>query len=301
MVHTIPYNWPHCVELENGYIRLIVTTDVGPRIIHCGAARSGFNLFHEFPEQWGKTGASEWMNYGGHRLWHSPQEGYRPNQPDNEPVSYEIDGTVLTLHCPEETVTKVQKELRISLLPEEPRARIVHRIYNRGPWPIKLAAWALSVMRAGGMEILPVPQEDTWFMPNYAICCWPWTRLNDHRFSFGEKYMILRHDPTDEKWFKIGYRNTEGWGAYLAGGYMFVKIAFPVRGAEYSDYGSTFETYTDNHFVELESLGPLSLLEPGAYTEHTEDWYVFKDVSIPSTEAEIEEQIIPLIRGIMGG
>jgi hypothetical protein len=301
-IHTIPYhNWPHCIELENGYIRLVVTTDAGPRIIYCGAAGSDFNLFHEFPEQQGKTGSAEWMSYGGHRLWHSPQEGYRPNQPDNDPVPYEIKDNALILNCPEEKATKVQKEIRISLLQGEPLVRVRHRIYNRGLWPVKLAAWALSVMRAGGTEILPVPQEDTWFMPNYAICCWPWTRLNDRRFSFGEQYMILRHDPAEERWFKIGYRNTEGWGAYLAGGFMFLKIAFPIKGKEYPDYGSTFETFADNNFVELETLGPLSLLEPGGYTEHTEDWHVFKDIPLPSTEAEIGEQVTRRIRGIISG
>jgi hypothetical protein len=272
---------------------------VGPRIIYCGAAGPNGNVFHEFPDQQGKTGSPEWLNYGGHRLWHSPQEGYRPNQPDNDPVPYEIKDKTLVLTCHEEKATKVQKEIGISLAPDEPRVRIRHRIYNRGLWPIKLAAWALSVMREGGVEILPVPQEDTRFMPNYAICCWPWTRLNDKRFTFGEKYMILRHDSADEKWFKLGYRNTEGWGAYLTGGSMFVKIAPLVKGEEYPDYGSSFVTYADNLFVELESLGPLKTIEPGDYTEHVEDWYVFENIPIPSTENEIEEQITKPIRKII--
>jgi hypothetical protein len=111
--------------------------------------------------------------------------------------------------------------------------------------------------------------------------------------------MILRQDQNDEHWFKIGYRNTEGWGAYLLNGYMFVKLYSPIPSEEYPDYGSTFETYMDNYFVELESLGPLKTIEPGEFAEHIESWYVFKNISVPSTEKEIEEQIVEPIRKII--
>ncbi|MDR2245451.1 MAG: hypothetical protein LBE17_02060 [Treponema sp.] len=295
------YNgWPNCIEIENPGLRLIVTTDVGPRIIYCGAADSGFNLFYEKKEQQGKTDSKEWLIYGGHRLWHSPQAGSRPNQADNGNVAYEIDGGALTLNPPEEPATRVQKQMLIRMAPDEPRVTVRHRIYNRGLWPVTLAPWALTVMREGGTEIFPIPQDKPPdYMPNYAICFWPWTRPNDHRFVLGERYMTLRQDEQDEHWFKIGYRNTEGWGAYLQKGYMFVKLYPLIPGGEYPDYGSTFETYTDNYFIELESLGPLKNLEPGDYTEHTEEWYVFSDVPFPASEAEIEEQVTKRILGII--
>ena len=294
-------NWPSCIEIKNEHLKLIVTTDTGPRIIYCSAADSDFNLFYQNKEQQGKINSNEWLIYGGHRLWHSPQIGYRPNQPDNDPVPYKIDKNNLTLVCPEEKATKIQKEIDISMSFNEPRVQVKHRIYNRGLWPIKLAAWALTVMAEGGIEIFPIPREDTSFMPNYAISFWPWTKPNDHRFTLGEKYMTLKHDKTDERWFKIGYRNTEGWGAYIINGFMFVKIYFPIRGEEYPDYGSTFETYTDNNFLELESLGPLKNLEPGEFTEHIEEWYVFKNVSLPQSESEIDEEITKRIKSHSNG
>ena len=288
-------NWPHCIEIKNDFIKLIVTTDVGPRIIYCSTADSDFNLFYQSKEEQGKVNSSEWLIYGGHRLWHSPQIGYRPNQPDNEPVPYSVKDESLILNCPEEAATKIQKEITITLCPGEPRVLLRHRIYNRGLWPIKLAPWALTVMREGGIEIFPVPKEDTLFMPNYAISFWPWTRPNDHRFTLGENFMILKHDEADKHWFKIGYRNTEGWGACLNNGYMFVKFYYPVPGGEYPDFGSTFETYTDERFMELESLGPLKIVEPGSFTEHEEEWYIFKDIKLPSSESEIHEKITCII------
>src|SRR5437867_3326516 len=47
--------WPRCVRLANERVELVVTTDVGPRIIRFGY-RGGENVFAEFAGQVGKTG-----------------------------------------------------------------------------------------------------------------------------------------------------------------------------------------------------------------------------------------------------
>jgi hypothetical protein len=161
------------------------------------------------------------------------------------------------------------------------------------------------MMHEGGVEILPIPQDKPRdYMPNYAICFWPWTKPNDHRFTLGEKYMILRHDAANKDWFKIGYRNTEGWGAYFSQGYLFVKTSNLIRDKNYPDYGSSFETYTDCEFTEFETLGPLETVNPGAYTEHTENWYLISgvpefNISTPISEDEIENVIVPHITGVL--
>lgn len=295
----VNYNgWPHCLCMENGLIRLIITTDVGPRIIYC-SFNERENLFHQNREQQGLMDDAEWHIYGGHRLWHSPQVGYRPNQPDNVPVQWNIlEGERLSLTSSMEQETRVQKVIEIEMAQEEPSVVVRHRIYNRGVWPVKLAPWALTVMREGGMEVFPVPQEDTRFLPNYAISFWPWTKPNDHRFTLGDRYMFLRQDESDERWFKIGYRNTEGWGAYFRDNAMFVKLYDEKKNCEYPDYGSTFETYTDQFFIELESLGPLEEIEPGSYVEHTEKWYLFDQIEAPQSEEDMDQKILPLIRRV---
>jgi hypothetical protein len=299
-IEKIKYNgWNHCIHMQNDYISLIATTDVGPRIIYCSSTMEDCNLFHQREGQQGLTNSNEWLIYGGHRLWTSPQVDYRPNQPDNGSVSYKQEDDSLTLYGPEEAATKVQKQFCITFAQDKPEITVIHRIYNRNLWPIRFAPWALTVMHDSGTIIFPVPQEDTHFMPNYAITFWPWTKPNDRRFTLGEKYIILRQDQADKHWFKIGYRNTEGWGAYLFKKYMFVKIYKPIPNKEYPDYGATFETFIDNEMIEFETLGPLRTVYPGDYTEHTEKWHLFNDIPIPQTEKEIEETITKRIHSIM--
>ena len=59
--------WDNCIKLENDEIELVITADVGPRIIRFGFKDSQ-NLFKEFSDQIGTTGGDEWKLYGGHRL-----------------------------------------------------------------------------------------------------------------------------------------------------------------------------------------------------------------------------------------
>lgn len=296
-----PYGgWENCLHIDNGKVRLVVTTDVGPRIIHFGAV-DGANLFHQNRAQQGMVGGSQWRIYGGHRLWHSPQVGYRPNQPDNASVAWERTEFGVRLTAPEEQLTRVQKVIQVELAQDMPCVRVHHEIHNRSPWPVELAPWALTVMREGGLEVFPLPREDTLFLPNYAISFWPWTRPNDPRFTLGEKYMFLRQDERNERWFKIGYRNTEGWGAYFRDGCMFVKRYAERKGARYPDYGSTFETYTDAFFIELESLGPLENVAPDEYVAHDEEWALFRDVVLPQSEADVDQYVLPRIEALRQG
>lgn len=294
-----PYQgWQHCVWMENEFVRLIVTTDIGPRII-CFQTIGGENMLFQFSEQMGSVNRPDWIHYGGHRLWHAPQVGDRPNQPDNAPVAWGMEGETLWLDVPMETATLVQKRMEITLASNAPKVHVRHIIYNRGQWPVELAPWALTIMQAGGVEVLPVPQLDTHYLPNYAVSFWPWTRPDDPRFTWGERYYILRHDPENSRWFKIGYRNTEAWGAYFYGNCMFLKFAPEMPGKTYPDYGSTFETYADENFVELESLGPLERIEPDACVSHDETWFLLGDIPTPVDEADIRKRIEPIVSEIL--
>src|SRR5689334_6210153 len=65
--------WPNCYRISNGEVELVVTTDVGPRIMRYGFV-GGPNVFKEFEEQMGKSGEPTWQPRGGHRLWIAPED-----------------------------------------------------------------------------------------------------------------------------------------------------------------------------------------------------------------------------------
>ena len=97
--------WKNCIELTSGKFRLIVTTDIGPRIIGAFLGDSD-NLVYVDPETAGNTvNKKDWQIYGGHRVWHSPEEKPRTYAPDNKPIEVKKtkEGTLFSSGIEKET------------------------------------------------------------------------------------------------------------------------------------------------------------------------------------------------------
>jgi hypothetical protein len=266
----------------------------------------GKNLFHEDPELLGNIGPSDkWVNYGGHRVWFAPEVFPLTYCPDNstiEKAEYEDDELVLT--APIEPASGIQKELRIELGPGNSGAvKVTHVLTNQNQWPIELAPWALSVVAEGGRVIIPQEPyaghgENNNFLPVRPLILWSFTDMSDSRWTWGKELIQLKSDPAKDNPQKLGVFNTLGWGAYISqGGDVFVKILEVDDFApdEYPDYGSTFETFTKGAFQELETLGPLELLEPGDSAEHIEYWYAANVGELPSDDAGLAAALAPIV------
>src|ERR1700704_1607612 len=77
--------WLNCYRVSNGEIELIVTGDVGPRVIRFGFV-GGQNLFKEFADQLGRSGEEKFQLRGGDRVWKAPEDPVATWAPDNVPV-----------------------------------------------------------------------------------------------------------------------------------------------------------------------------------------------------------------------
>lgn len=291
------HGWPNCLQLDNGRVHLIATTDVGPRVIYFGLA-DRWNEFAEFGDDLGKTGGDGWRLYGGHRLWHAPEEKPRTYYPDNRPVDFEIRPDGLLLRQQVEETTGIRKEIEISLPAAAAEVRLVHRLGNEGVWPVELAPWALSVMAPGGTAIVPLPprgSHEEHLQPSSTISLWPYTDLSDGRWLWGREFVLLRQDEHRPSPQKIGFAHSPGWGGYWRSGHLFVKRFTHRHGGTYPDLGSSFELFTNDLILELESLGPLVRLAPGEVVEHVETWQLFEDVPAVHTEADVRAHVLPLL------
>lgn len=277
---TIEYQgWKNCLRLSNGQIQLIITTDVGPRIIHLGWTDSNDNLMFVNPETAGRTGDPEWNLYGGHRLWHAPEIKPRTYVPDNTPVQHEWDGATLTITADTEALTGLQKVVEITLDAAAPKVSLRHRLLNRGQWEVSAAPWALTVLAAGGTAIIPqekfIPFPDA-LLPARPLVLWHYTNMADARFEWARDYIALQQDPAAKAPAKFGAQNAAGWGAYALNGTALLKLAALQPGATYPDYGCNWELYVNHLFLELETLGPLAPIAAGSEVTHDETWHLVK-------------------------
>lgn len=285
--------WDNCVQITNGIVDLIILTEVGPRIIRYGFVGRE-NEFCEIEETLGLKGGDEWRLYGGHRLWHAPESRIRTYEPDNSPVKWnEVENGIKTIQDIEK-ISRIQKEMEIILSPDSTRAKVLHRLINKNLWRIELSVWAITAMAINGKEVIPQPNNDTDLLPNRVISLWPYTRLNDPRVYWGERYIILKHDPAIRRPFKFGISNEEGWAGYFNHNHLFMKYFKHHNDLKYPDFGVSYETYTNHFMLEMESLSPLNLLIPDASIEHTEEWELIDNLPMPSdNEDEISEMITP--------
>ena len=289
--------WKNCIRLSNGIIELVATTDVGPRIIRFAGA-NGENMFKEFKDQVGQTGGSDWRSYGGIRFWHGPEASPRCYYPDNNPVQYSWDKNTLKLSQEAEKTTGIKKEIEISLGEKDNHVKMVYRLINNNLWDIELAPWAFAVMAEGTMAILPQEPFQSWeenFLPVRPLTLWAYTKMQDPRWHWGDKYIRLSQDPKSHSRQKIGVLNTAGWIAGYKNGEVFIKRYGCDQDFIYPDFGCNTEIYTDPDILELETLGPMVILEPEAEIEYVEDLFYFKQ-KIDNTEQSIEENLIPLIK-----
>ncbi|HVF10243.1 MAG TPA: hypothetical protein VNA16_05545 [Abditibacteriaceae bacterium] len=292
--------WPNCYRLanDNDIVDVIVTTDVGPRIIRFGFVGEE-NEFKEYAELVGKTGGDEWRLYGGHRLWHAPEVKPRTYFPDNAPVQIEEHPGFVRLIQDVETTTDIQKEIDIYLATDEARVKVTHRLRNTGMWAVQLAPWSPSVLTTGGVAIIPLPprgSHDELLLPTNTLTLWAYTDMSDPRWTWGEKYILLRQDTKAKNPQKIGAMVPDGWIAAVRNNHLFVKKYTYVAGADYTDLNSSVEVFTNSEMLELETLAPFAPLPPGAEVEHTEHWFLFRDVPMPAGDADVDKHVLPKVQ-----
>jgi hypothetical protein len=295
--------WQNCYRVTNGEIELIVTGDVGPRIIRFGFV-GGQNLFKEFAEQLGKSGEEKFQLRGGDRVWKAPEDPVATWAPDNVPVEIRITQSGLVAREPVEPLTGLQKEIEIAMSTSGSAVTVSHRITNHSLFTLEFAPWALTMMAQGGVAISGFPPRGRHPINLEAtnpLVMWAYTNLADPRWKFSKKYLTLRQDPSNTEAQKLGMFNPDTWAAYLLNGEAFVKRTKADASKTYPDFGCSFETFTNNDFLEIETLGPMTKLLPGRTVEQVEHWGLYRKVQPAElSDEELDRVLLPLVQATGG-
>lgn len=299
--------WANNLRLANADAELIVTLDVGPRVISYRLT-NGVNVLKNYDAMMGGTGEPEWQIRGGHRFWLAPEDLTRTYFPDNRPVKYEPLGpTAARFIPPPETEYGVQKQMELHLAASGTSVEVRLKVTNIGAAPTELAPWGPTVMAPGGVEIIPLPpkrphpghvrnaKSPADFAPNQELILWPYFDFADTRWTFGSRYIFLRQDVTKGP-TKIGLAHRMGWVAYLNSGTLFVKRFDYREGAVYPDLGTRYQTFSNEDMLEMETVGELVTLQPGQSAELVESWELYGNVPPVATEADVDRIIVPLIQ-----
>jgi len=290
--------WRNCYRVSNGEAELIVTGDVGPRVIRFGFV-GGQNVFKEYPEQMGKSGEDKFQLRGGDRVWKAPEDPVATWIPDNVPIEIIPTPTGLVARAPVEPLTMLQKEIEVSMARSGTEVTVSHRITNHSLFSVEFAPWVLTMMAPGGTAITGFPPRGRHPINLEAtnpLVMWAYTNLADKRWTFTKKYLALHQDPNNSEAQKLGTFNRDTWAVYLLNGEAFVKRATADPAKTYTDFGCSFETFTNNEFLEIETLGPLTKVSPGQTVTQVEHWSLHRNVRVPALiDDDIDRVVLPLI------
>lgn len=276
-----------CVRLANETLSMLITQSVGPRIITL-QLNGGENLFAQLPDTIIETpGMEPFHLWGGHRLWHAPEINTRTYLSDDNPVKISSIPNGVLIEAPLEVATGLQKALRVTLPDDSATVVIDHMLTNKGHWPVTCALWAITQMRPGGTAVMP--QRTTFtdksgLQPNRPLILWPYTDINNPHVTWGNQAILFSANMTEGA-FKIGFPNPHGWLAYHLNDTLFVKKVDYMETAVYLDYGASTQVYCNPDFLEMETLGPETTIEPGATAVHRETWQLFTNIKKPANEA----------------
>jgi hypothetical protein len=259
-------------SVENKFLRLDYLTTSGPRIIGLYADGVEGNLFAETPDVHWPTPHGEYYLRGGHRLWTAPEDPFYNCPEDSVRVIEEKDQIILKGAV---DASRLEKEISFRL--DGNRVHLTHRITWHGDKPMEFAPWAITQLRLGGMAILPqFPQS------NRNLVLWPYSQIRDDRFELHDD-MLLLYGRAAAQEFKVGNFNRYGWIANILGKALFVKKLSTCEREKYADLGSNVEAYVRDVCLELETLGPLAMLNPNESVTHEETWEVHTDTEYPLT------------------
>ncbi len=269
-------------RLANEFLWVEALATAGPRIIRLGLAGSARNLLAETPGEGWETPHGRYELFGGHRLWFAPEDPDRVAVPDGRGLVVETEPDGMRLTGLAELPTGLVRSMTLRLPPGRAELEVCHQLHNIADRPVDLAPWSITQLPLGGTVLLPqrpaTPGHHT--RPNRTLVLWPYSDWEDPRFQPRDGLLTL--DAQAGRDLKLGYFNDAGWVGYVRDGAVLIRRFQPLPGQPHPDLGCNVETYIGSRFVELELLGPLTELAPGATIQLTERWQVLAAEPIAS-------------------
>jgi hypothetical protein len=260
------------IDLKIGPYFLTAATAFGPRLV--GLRRqNGPQILAQLGDEVvvEHSNSGTYRFHGGHRLWAAPEVPSITYASDDHACVVTSGADRLTITAPVDAAGLI-KELRVSL--ESQRLVIDHQLMNAGLEPMSIAAWGITQLRLGGVALVPFgsPPFPDEFQADRSLVLWPYTDLADPRLRWLERAAAV--EAVAGPRLKIGSGPSPGRLGYLIDGHLFTKEITPAGAGVYTDRGAVGQVFVEGWFCELESVGPLSSLQPGSSISHREVWEI---------------------------
>lgn len=289
-VERISYHgWSDCYLISNGRVEAVVVPAIG-RVMQlrlAGEAEGAFWENRALDGQLHDAASSDWVNFGGDKCWPAPQALWIEHQGRDWPppvdfgarhVTALVNARGVVVKSPVDPGFGIQVERRIELDAVQPIMRITTEYRKLSGSAIRVGIWTITQMKE--------PERVCFLLPAASKFAAGFVRLMsaepaDLKID-GRLLALGRHQ---RQHVKIG---TDGSSLAWLGRDCVVRIDAEIRPGEYPDGGCVTEVYTcpdPLQYVELETLGPLTTMNPGDRIEQTTAYTV---TPRSTTDLEVE-------------
>ena len=265
------------VELLTETTRLVLVTEVGPRIAFFGPRDTGKNVLFWNPPA---SERGDWHIYGGHRVWLSRPFGDESEDTytgDNAPCEVTKGADWVQATAPVEKFTRTQRAIRVRFLKDNV-FEVTNLIKNAGDLIYSGGVWNPTCIEPDGKIIrIPLGEKDvTWDLVKVVIprvFCGNTLKLNDPQVTFTEDTLEIRSQGHVTKRCVCAPQGliSMEWPEEKL---LFTKHSEFNRDAHYPVGGCNIAAFVgeDNWMGELETFGPERAIRPGETAENRETW-----------------------------
>ena len=261
------HGWADCCLIANGRVEAVVVPAIG-RVMQLrlkGEAEGAFWANRALDGQLHDAASSEWMNFGGDKCWPAPQSAWPQHQGRDWPPPVACDalpvaavvverGVVLT--SPVDPGYGIQVVRHVELDAGKPIMRIATQFRKLSGGAVRVGVWSITQMSDPERVCIQLP-EASKFASGYVRLL----EAEPADLKIDGRLLSLRRHARQQ--VKVG---SDGSSMAWLGKNCVVRIDTGIRPGDYPDGGCVTEVYTNPdplQYVELETLGPLTTMNPG--------------------------------------
>lgn len=263
-------------ELTTAKIKMVVVTELGPRIAFLGKP-GGDNLLYW---QNNDIGRENWRLRGGHRVWVSrplADEAEDAYAGDNDPCMVAIKENELVVTGGINPVFKIQRGIRIRCI-DDSTLSVTSFLTNQGPFLYSGGVWAVTCINPCGGKEFAIPLGDRrsgWDIIKLVIprkFADHTSPVNDPQITFNDDFMIVKPQGIETKRMVMAPMGICAM-TWPQQNISFVKYHPFKPNARYpQECNLAIYNAPSNLMSEMESFGEEQTVLPGDTIENLEIW-----------------------------
>lgn len=269
-----------CVSINNGTVKVIVSVDVGPKIIFWGYT-NGENMLYipydilEYDEPISQKIPPDifFKRYG-----HEIMLAYEKSKPvflSSGTTIYSIlqEGVAFSCSSPK---LGLSANLEIIIQDNSNSIMIVHSIENTNEKTQNFSICSSTFVTQDGTLLVPQNIEDLGNAPNRVLSLWKKSNINDSRLCVANEYLKFNNISTDKlSVLKLGINNRRAWSTYTKDGNTFLMHYLHNKKAKYLNFDSSFIIDSKKELLSLKILSPIYNVQKNEVAKMAEYWSLF--------------------------